>query len=82
MGLYIDAEVMTNDRRIDAVIQLEDHIYLFEFKIDKSAKKALKQIKDKKYYQKYLLENKPITLVGANFSTKMRNIDGWKFEEK
>lgn len=56
MGLHIDAEVKTNDGRIDTVINLSDRIYLFEFKIDDSAATALKQINDKKYYQKYELE--------------------------
>lgn len=81
MGLYIDAEIQTHDGRIDVVIQLKERIYLLEFKLDASAKKALKQINDKKYYQKYALAGKPITLIGANFDTKSRTVNEWKIKE-
>ncbi|MEM7535633.1 MAG: AAA family ATPase [Chloroflexota bacterium] len=78
LGLNIQVEPTTNVGRIDAVITLEDHIYLFEFKINKSAQEALDQILTKKYYEKYLAQSKPITLVGANFSTAAKGLDDWK----
>lgn len=78
IGLRIEAEVKTNDGRIDAVIELAHHIYLFEFKLDKSAESALQQIRDHAYYQKYQLRGKAITCVGANFSTKTRTVDDWQ----
>ena len=81
IGLDINAEVTSNVGRIDAVITLDDHIYLFEFKIDSTAQEALDQIHQQKYYQKYLLEQKPITLVGANFSSSERTVDAWVREE-
>jgi|LakMenEpi03Aug12_release.lakeMendotaPanAssembly.Ray.scaffolds.fasta_scaffold285393_1 hypothetical protein len=80
IGMEITAEVETNDGRIDAVVELTDHIFLFEFKIDKSAKDALQQIKDNHYYHKYRLHNKPMTLVGANFNSKTRTVDDWTSE--
>lgn len=79
IGLRIDAEVKTNDGRIDAVIELETRIYLFEFKLNKSAQEALKQIEDREYYRKYELSGKVITCVGANFDTTKRMIDEWSF---
>ncbi len=78
LGLQIAAEVKTNDGRIDAVVELDDRIYLFEFKLDQSAEVALQQIKEREYYRKYQLHGKPITCVGANFSTKTRTVDEWK----
>jgi hypothetical protein len=39
---------------------------------------ALKQILEKKYYEKYLNENKKIVLVGIEFSKKLRNIKDYK----
>ena len=77
LGLRIDAEAKTNIGRIDAVIELEERIYIFEFKLNKSAQDALNQLKAQSYYQKYQGSNKPITCVGANFSTEKRNLDGW-----
>lgn len=77
IGLEIDAAVAPNDGRIDAVVELADHILLFEFKIDQDAQTALQPIKTNQYYQKYRLHNKPITLIGANFSSASRTVDDW-----
>lgn len=78
IGIKITAEVKTNRGRIDAVAELEKRIYLFEFKINKSADVALDQIKETKYYQKYLLHEKNITLVGLNFNPETRQVEAWK----
>ena len=78
IGLRIDAEVSTNEGRIDALVEVADHLYLFEFKVDKSADEALQQIKDHAYAQKYRGKGKPIALVGANFSSEKRKITAWK----
>jgi hypothetical protein len=42
---------------------------------------ALKQILEKKYYEKYLNENKKIVLIGIEFSKKLRNIRDYKTKE-
>ncbi|MEM7127891.1 MAG: ATP-binding protein [Chloroflexota bacterium] len=81
MGFRIDAEVETNDGRIDAVIELATRIYLFEFKLNKSAEEAMAQIKQHRYYQKYQLRGKPIICIGANFDTKTRTVDDWDKKE-
>lgn len=78
LGVRIDAETVTNDGRIDAVIFTAKSIYLFEFKIDGSAKTAMEQIIKKEYYQKYKHSGKDIILIGANFSTKTRQLTDWK----
>lgn len=80
IGLRVDAEIYTEQGRIDAVIELSDHIFLFEFKLDQSAEKALAQIKDHEYATKYRLKGKSITLVGANFDSAKRQIAEWKSE--
>jgi hypothetical protein len=80
LGSRIEAEVSTNEGRIDAVIEDTDRIFLFEFKLDATAEEALTQIKDNHYYQKYQLHGKPITLIGANFDSKERKVTGWKTE--
>ncbi len=78
IGLRIDAEVYTNEGRIDAVIELSDTIYLFEFKLDKSEDEALQQIKNTEYYQKYRLQTKTLALIGVNFDSTVRKVTGWK----
>ncbi len=80
IGLEIETEIETNVGRIDVALVLPHHIFIFEFKIDKSAQEALQQIKQNQYAQKYRLRDKPITLVGANFNSQTRTVDEWKSE--
>jgi len=78
MGIKVHAEQKTNIGRIDLVVELENIIYIFEFKLDKGANVALEQIEEKKYKEKYSNRGKEISLVGVNFSSKTRNISEWK----
>jgi hypothetical protein len=80
LGLYINSEVHTSDGRMDAVVQTDTHIYILEFKLDESAKIALQQIKDKKYANKYALENKTIVCMGINFNSMKKSVDEWVVE--
>lgn len=80
IGLRLDAERQTNRGRIDAVIELPQTIYLFEFKMDGSAEAALQQILDTGYAEAYHGRGKAIQLVGANFSTTERAITAWKIQ--
>ena len=77
IGLRTQAEVVTNRGRIDAVIEVSTAIYLFEFKLNGSETEALAQIKTTEYYQRYQLQNKPLHLVGVNFSTRKRGVAKW-----
>jgi len=80
LGVRINAEVKTSQGRIDAVIELAKHIFLFEFKLNGSADEALQQIKTHAYAQKYPGKGKPLTLIGANFDSTKRKITEWKSE--
>ena len=77
LGYQISMEYKTNKGRINAVIQTKDSIYIFEFKVDKTAQEALNQIKNKSYYERFLVTEKTILLVGINFSSELRNIDDY-----
>ena len=81
IDLKPEVEKATNIGRIDMIVELEDRIFIFEFKLNGSASTALQQIHDMQYYQPYLTENKKIVLVGINFSSKLRNIADYLFEE-
>ena len=70
-----------NEGRIDAVMKTPDHVYVMEFKRDASASEALSQIKDKKYYEKFLGSGKKITLIGVNFDSNKRTIAEYVTEE-
>lgn len=81
LGIYTQSEVEVSDGRLDAVVQSETHVYIFEFKIDKSADIALTQIKTKDYAAKYITKGKKIIGVGINFSSKTKGIDESIWEE-
>lgn len=78
LGFYVDVEYTTSDGRIDLLMKTKDYIYILEFKINKSADEALKQIEDKQYTKPFETDGRKIYLIGINFSTSTRKIDGWK----
>lgn len=45
-----------------------------------SGQKALEQIKEKKYYEKYLEQGKEMVLMGVGFDAKERNIGNYLLE--
>ncbi len=63
-GGEIIAESHTDKGRTDAVINTANAIYIVEFKLG-TAVDALAQIKDRRYYEPYLTDPRPIILLGA-----------------
>jgi len=82
IGLEITPEDISNFGRIDLTIKTpDDKIYILEFKLtEKATGKALKQIKEKRYYEKYS-DHSEIYLVGIEFSREKRNIVGYEWEK-
>ena len=80
IGISIEPEDETNLGRIDAVIEEKNTIYIMEFKLG-TADEALNQIKEKKYYEKYLSSPKAIKLVGVGFDIEQRNLGDYKIED-
>ncbi len=81
LGISIKVEVGTNIGRIDGVIETDSHIFVLEFKLGK-AEVALGQIKEKKYYEKFLASSKKISLVGIGFNPDEKNIGDYLIEEQ
>ena len=79
-GLKISSEELTSMGRIDLLLKTDSEIYLFELKLNQTAKAALEQIHKKKYHEKYLSLNKKITLIGLNFNSEIKNIDEYLVE--
>ena len=77
VGIDMGVELSTNVGIIDAVIKTDDFIIIFEYKLRDTAQAALDQIKDKKYYERFLTSGKKIILVGVEFSMQERNIVKW-----
>jgi len=74
IGIQGQSEVCSSKGRIDMVISTPQRILLFEFKFNKPSTFALKQIMQQKYFEKYQLLNKPITLVGLSFNIKKKEL--------
>jgi hypothetical protein len=77
LGTYIRSEAHTAQGRCDALVETADHIYVFEFKRDKTAAEALQQIKDKGYLLPYADSNKERIAVGVNFSSETKQVVEW-----
>ena len=79
-GAEIRSEEPTNIGRIDAVMESEHTIYIFEFKMG-DEREALEQVKRMKYAEKYMSGNKRIVLVGVGLNAEQRNIGNYVREE-
>ena len=74
-GANPQPEIATMLGYADAVIETPSAVYVFEFKYRRSAKAAIKQIRERGYADKWIGGERPVTLVGINFNPKKRNID-------
>ena len=74
-GANPQPEVATMLGYADAVIETSSAVYVFEFKYRKSAKAAIRQIRERDYAAKWAGGSRPVTLIGINFNPKKRNID-------
>lgn len=81
MGFYTSIEEHLSNGRTDLVVTTPQRIYIFEFKINRSARIALDQIISKGYADAYRSSGKEIYLIGANFNTGTRSLDDWLVEE-
>ncbi|MCB1180041.1 MAG: ATP-binding protein [Leptospiraceae bacterium] len=88
LGLDVRAEDVTNHGQVDMTVFFENRVYVFEFKVIEMTEpgSALAQIKEKKYYEKYLNpSNSPLKesvyLIGVEFSRDNRNITNYEWEE-
>ena len=77
LGQYVKAEVHNATGRADAVVETDDFVYLFEFKRDRTAEEALRQIEDKGYALPYSADKRKIIKIGVNFNSEKRTLDGW-----
>lgn len=85
MGEFVLCEVQNGKGRSDAVVWEKEAVYIFEFKIDKTAKEALEQINSKSYpiaYKNDELNGRKIVKVGVNYSSKEEQFTEWLIEEE
>ncbi len=78
LGCDVIGEDVTNHGRIDLTIKINNIIYILEFKM--GGGDAMGQIKERKYYEKYLSLKQDIYLVGINFDEDKKNIGRFEWE--
>jgi hypothetical protein len=82
LGFDCESEVRLADGRVDTMLKTKKLLYCFEFKFDKSADEALRQIDTKDYLLPWKNDNGlRLFKIGVNFSSSDRNIDKWKWVE-
>ena len=80
-GVQVLTEILTSQGRIDIAVEYPDKAYIIELKCNQSADKAIQQVKEKNYSDKYVNSGREIILMGINFDTKARSITDWKWEK-
>ncbi len=80
LGFRIHTEVESSHGRCDMQVLTASYVYIFEFKLDGSAKEALAQIKDRGYAVPFCSDRRTVFLIGANFSSRENTITDWIVE--
>ena len=75
LGANVQAEEASAFGYADAIMETKKAVYVFEFKFNRTAKAAIRQIREKGYADAYKADKRLVTLIGINFSTRKRNID-------
>jgi hypothetical protein len=81
MGIRAHSEVCTSEGRADSMVETDTHVYILEYKLDKSPQEALAQIRRKRYYRAAWERGKPVVGIGVQFSSQTKNIEAWEAEE-
>jgi hypothetical protein len=81
-GLQTITEDAGSTGRIDLTVIHRGKVYVMEFKVveGEAEGRALKQIREKRYFEKYLGKCAEIYLLGIEFSKEKRNIVGFEWE--
>lgn len=81
VGFYAQMESHTSNGRIDLTVETRKYVYIFEFKVNKTADAAFEQIERKEYWKKFASSGKTIFLIGADFNTNKRSLDDIRIEK-
>lgn len=77
LGKYTYCEMHTHTGRIDCIVETKDYVYIFEFKRDRSAEEALRQIEEQQYAKPYAADSRQLFKIGVNFSSETRELDNF-----
>ena len=83
MSVYtVCIEREQSEGRVDCVVETPKHVYIFEFKLDGSAEKALQQIEEKGYARPYEADSRAVYKIGVSFSSETGTVEDWLIAEE
>ena len=81
LGRYVMTEQQAYKGHIDCKVETDNFVYLFEYKLDKTAEEALKQIDTKDYKLSFSADKRKLFKIGVSFDSKERKLADWKVAE-
>lgn len=70
----VEVEQTTSSGRIDLSVETERYVYIFEFKLGNDAAKALAQVVDRRYADRWAADPRKVITIGVAFSPDSRRI--------
>lgn len=64
--------------RADLIVENDNYVYIFEFKLDGTAEEALEQIAAQGYAEPYATDPRKVVRIGVSFSSAQHNIAEWQ----
>jgi len=80
LGSRIRCEVRQSRGRLDAVVETDGQVYVMEFKVDKPAREAIAQIREKGYADSFKADGRKVLLVGVSFSSAQKGVGEMEVE--
>ena len=78
LGCYTTLIEKQNSKgRADIIIETDNDIFIFEFKLDKSAAEALEQIEEMQYALPYQDDKRKVHKIGVNISSTSITVYDW-----
>lgn len=74
-NIKVQSEYSTNLGSIDLVLEFPKTIYVIEVKFNKTPQDAIEQIESRRYYERFIKENKTIILLGLSFKRQPQQFD-------
>ena len=77
LNFYVQTQVKHAGGRTDMVVWMPNAIYVFELKVNGTAREALKQIEDRGYARPYETDGRRVVNVGVKFAPKDMTVEEW-----
>ena len=81
LNFYVRTQVKCAGGRVDMVVWMPDTVYVFEMKVNGTARQALAQINEKGYAIPYATDARSVVKVGVKFNAETRVPEDWAISE-